>query len=136
MRNNENQLLCNYFQVYSTLNCEVGCSNGVVAGPRCGGPAEVDSAVFGIDISNDKVSIAQHLGVVHINGFTVRTAPGDDGPGVACGRTLHNHRFAKRNGDILRSCNDSGPLTWFRGYIFTRKGEKKIKINSPYNTMA
>lgn len=83
----------------------------MVAGSGGGGPANVDSAVLGTDISNNQVSIAQHFGVVHIDGFTVSTAPGDDGPGIACGHTLQHHRLVKRNGHILRSSNDSGSLT-------------------------
>lgn len=111
----------NYLIVYCTLNCEVGCSDGVVAGSRGCGPAEVDSTVLGIDISNNQVPIAQHSGVVHIDRFTVCTAPGDDGPGIACGHALQHHSLVKRNCDILRSSNDSGPLTWFRACTFTRK---------------
>jgi len=64
---------------YSTQNCEVGCGSGVVAGSRCGGPAQVDSAVLGIGIGNNQVPITQHFGIVDIDGFTVSTAPGDDG---------------------------------------------------------
>lgn len=110
------------FGVYCTLNCEVGCSNSVVAGPRGCGPAEVDSTVLGTDISDDQVPIAQHFGLVHINRFTVCTAPGDDGPGIASGHTLQHHCLVNRDCDILRSGDDSGPLTWFGACTFTRKG--------------
>lgn len=116
-------MLYNCFRVHCTLNCEVSCSNSVVAGSRGGGPAEVDSTVLGIDISDNQVSIAQHFGVVHIDGFTVSTAPGDDGPGIACGHTLQHHSLVKRNRDILRSSNDSGPLAGFRAYTFIRESK-------------
>lgn len=113
----------NHSRVKCTFNCDVGCSNSVVAGSRGGGPAEVDSTVLGIDISNNQVPISQHFGFVHINGFTISTAPGDDGPGIACGHTLQHHSLVKGNCDILRSSNDSGPLPWFRPCTFTRKGK-------------
>lgn len=103
------------------MNREVGCSDGVVASSGRRGPAEVDPAVLGIDIGDNQVPVAKHSGVVHINGFAVRTAPGDDGPGVACGHTLQHHSLVQRNGDILRSGNDSGPLPWRGACNFTRK---------------
>ncbi len=111
-----------YLSVYCTLNCEVGSSNSVVAGSRCGSPAEVDSTVLGTDISNNQVSIAQHFGIVHINGFTISTAPGDDGPGISCGNTLQHCSLVNRNCDILRSSNDFGPLPWSGACTFTREG--------------
>lgn len=103
-----------YLRVYCTLNCEVGCSNSVVAGSRGCGPAEVDSTVLGTDIGNNQVPIAQHFGIVNIDRFTICTAPGDDGPGIASGHTLQHHSLVKRNCDILRSSNDFRFLTWFR----------------------
>ena len=104
----------NFLRLYCTLNCDVGCSNGVVTGSRGGGPAEVDSTVLGTGISNNQVPVTQHFGVVHVDRITVGAAPGNDGPGVSRGHTLQNHSLVKRHGDILRSGNDSGPLTWFR----------------------
>lgn len=74
-----------FSRIFSTLNCEVGCSEGVVAGSGGGGPAEVDPAVLGTDIGDHQVSVAQDLGVVHVDGLTVGAAPGDDGRGIPRG---------------------------------------------------
>lgn len=82
-------------EVHCTLNCEVCCSDGVVASSRRGGPAEVDAAVLGADVSDDQVPVAQHPGVVHVDGLAVRTAPGDDGPRVARGHALQHHRLVE-----------------------------------------
>lgn len=92
------------------MNCEVCRSDGVVASPGCGGPAEVDACMLGAHISDDQVPVAQYPGVVHVNGLAVRPAPGDDGPRVASCHTLQNHRLVEGDGDVLRSCNDLGPL--------------------------
>ena len=84
-------------RLHCTLYCDVGCSKSVVAGSRGGGPAEVHSTVLGVDIRNNKVPVAQHFGVVHVDGFPVSAAPGDDGTGVACGHTLQDNRMVKRH---------------------------------------
>lgn len=103
------------------MNCEVCCSYGVVASPGCGGPAKVDTSVLGGYISDDQVPVAQYPGVVHVDGLAVRPAPGDDGPWVASGHTLQNHRMVEGDGDVLRSCNDPRPLTGRRACHFSRK---------------
>lgn len=106
---------------HCTLNSEVCRSDGVVARSGRGGPAEVDAAVLGADISDDQVPVAQHPGIVHVDGLAVRTAPGDDGPWVARGHALQHHRLVEGDGDVLRSRNDSGPLTRCGACDFSRK---------------
>lgn len=104
-----------------TLNCEVRRSDGVVASAGRGGPAEVDAGVLGAHISDDQVPVAQYPGVVHVDGFAVRPAPGDDGPRVASCHTLQNHRLVEGDGDVLRSSNDLGSLTWRWACDLSRK---------------
>lgn len=105
----------------STLNREVGCGDRVVAGSGGRGPAEVDPAVLGSDVSDDQVSVAQDFGVVHVDGFTVGTAPGDDGGGIPRGHAFQHHGLVESGGDVLRTSDDPGPLARFIVRTFARK---------------
>lgn len=108
-------------EVHCTLNCEDCRCDGVVAGPRRGGPAEVDACMLGGHICDDQVPVAQHPGVVDVDGLAVRPAPGDDGPRVASRHTLQNHRLVEGDGDVLRSCDNLGPLTRHRACDLSKK---------------
>lgn len=110
-----------FSRIFSTLNCELGCSHGVVAGSGGGGPAEVDPTVLGPDIGDNQVSVAQDLGVVHVDGFAVRAAPGDDGRGIPRGQAFQHHSVVERSCDVLRTGEDPGPLAAFRERTFARK---------------
>lgn len=101
------------WRTFSTLNREVGGGDRVVAGSRGRGPAEVDPAVLGSDISDDQVSVAQDFGVVHVDGFAVCSAPGDDGRGIPHGHALQHHSLAERRRDVLRTSDDPGSLARF-----------------------
>lgn len=107
--------------IFCTLNCEVGRSDGVVAGSGGRGPAEVDPTVLGTDIGDKQVSVAQDLGVVNVNGFAVGAAPGDDGRGIPRGQAFQHHSLVERSCDVLRTSDDSGPLAGFEARTFTRK---------------
>lgn len=108
----------------STLNREVGGGDRVVAGPGGGGPAEVDAAVLGSDISDDQVPVAQDFGVVHVDGFAVCPAPGDDGQGVPRGHALQHHGLVERRRDVLGTGDDPGSLARFR--VRSCAGEKSV----------
>lgn len=110
-----------FSRIFRTLNREVGCGDGVVAGSRGRGPAEVDAAVLGSDVGDKQVSVAQDLGVVHVDGFAVGAAPGDDGRGVPRGQALQHHSLVERGCGVLRTSEDSGPLAGFIGQTFARK---------------
>ena len=43
-----------------------------------------------LDVCDNEVAISQHFSVVNINGLAVRSAPGDDGSGIACGHALQD----------------------------------------------
>lgn len=98
-----------------TQDGEVRCSQGVVAGTRGGGPAEVDSTVLGLHVSYDQIAAAQHFGVVHVDGLAVGAAPRDDWLGVAGSDALQDYRLMHGSRDVLGSSDDSGPLARFRG---------------------
>ena len=97
-----------------THDGEVGSSQGVVACPRGGGPAEVDAAVLRLHVGEHQVAAAQHLGVVHINGLGVCPAPRDDWLRVAGSDALQDDRLMHGRCDVLGSSDDSGPLVRFR----------------------
>lgn len=85
----------------------------MVAGSRGGGPAEVDPGVLGSDISDDQVPVAQDFGVVHVDGFAVCSAPGDDGRGIPRGHAFQHHGLVERRRDVLGTSDDPGSLARF-----------------------
>lgn len=116
----------------STLNREVGCGDRVVAGSGGRGPAEVDPAVLGRDVGDDQVSVAQDFGVVHVDGFAVCAAPGDDGGGIPRGHALQHHGLVESGGDVLRTGEDPGPLARFIVRTFARKRRRSNQINPAF----
>lgn len=105
----------------------------MVAGSRGRGPAEVDPAMLGGDISDDQVSVAQDFGVVHVDGFAVCSAPGDDGRGIPRGHAFQHHSLVERRRDVLRTSNDPGSLARFIVRTCTGKKERvKIKKKQPF----
>lgn len=75
-----------------------------------GGPAHVDPAVLGLDVGDEQVAVAQHLGVVDVDGAAVCAAPGDDGPGLARGHALQDGALVQGRRDVLRPGDDARPL--------------------------
>lgn len=130
-----------YSRTVSTLDREVGRGDRVVAGSGGRGPAEVDPAVLGSDISDEQVSVAQDFGVVHVDGFAVCSAPGDDGRGIPRGHAFQHHRLVERRRDVLRTSDDPGSLvrvrvrtcTGKRGRVKTQKMQLSgVSMTGPY----
>lgn len=63
-----------------------------------------------LDVCDNKVTISQHFGVVNVNRLAVRSAPGDDGSGTACGHALQNSILVQRHRNVLWPRNDARPL--------------------------
>lgn len=109
------------------MHCDIGRGDGEVACAGSGGSADVDPGVLRLDVADEQVAAAQHLGVVDVDGLVVGSAPGDEGSGVPRRHALQQGALVQRHRLVLGARDDAGPLGDTGAWGWEREGENRTQ---------
>lgn len=103
---------------FLTKHGEISSSECEVPGARCCRPAHVYARVLPLNVRDEQVAVAEHFGVIDVDGLVVGAAPRDERPRIPDRHALQEgaavscHGEVAWPGDDVRPLGDSGRRRW------------------------